>query len=267
VQHGFETTVLTRSASTLTDVPVGVTVAEVDYSSLASLELAIKGQDGVVCTVSALGLSSQTNLIEACVSVGVKHFIPADFASISTDPKATLLPFQAPFIAVQRILQETAAKGLMNYSVIATGLFFEYIIEKGVGIDIKKRNINLFDNGVNPFSATRVETIGKAIAAVFKNWEVVKNRTMFIHDIVLTQAKLLEMAEKYDPQGQWIVNNTTSEDAMQSQSAFAVLVAAIFSGKFDSAYDKVDNELLGLGYMTEDEVEDAIANELRRVQV
>jgi uncharacterized protein YbjT (DUF2867 family) len=79
VKAGFETTVLTRSAQSLQNLPAGVQVREVDYDSDESLKSALEGQHAVVSTVAMSAITNQKRIIDAAVSVGVKHFIPAEF--------------------------------------------------------------------------------------------------------------------------------------------------------------------------------------------
>lgn len=53
VKAGFDVTVLTRCRSSVEGVPVGVAVVEVDYTSIDSLEHALRGHDAVVSTVTS----------------------------------------------------------------------------------------------------------------------------------------------------------------------------------------------------------------------
>jgi hypothetical protein len=138
---------------------------------------------------------------------------------------------------------------------------------KGIGNDIKKRTINLYENGVHVLSTTKVKMITTTIASTFKSPEAVRNRTIVVHDIMLTHARLLEMTKNYNPRSQWMVKNLSSEERMKGKSSFDVLGATIFSGKFQTTCKHLNDELLGLGFMREDEVERAIIDELARIWI
>lgn len=79
VKAGFETTVLTRSAQALYDLPAGCQVCEVDYDSDDSLKSALQGQDAVISTVAMSAITNQKRIVDAAIHAGVKHFIPAEF--------------------------------------------------------------------------------------------------------------------------------------------------------------------------------------------
>ena len=101
---GFETTVLTRSAQALQGLPDGVQVREVDYDSDDSLKSVLQGQDAVVSTLAMSAITNQKRIIDAAISAGVKHFIPAEFTVESRHPDARRLPLLASVIDIQDYL-------------------------------------------------------------------------------------------------------------------------------------------------------------------
>lgn len=79
-------------------------------------------------------------------------------------------------------------------------------------IDIHKRKAELFNGGNVPVSASRKTTTAKAIAAVLKNHEKVKDHVVHVHDVLITQSQCLNMAKKYTPAGQtWIVTEPDAD--------------------------------------------------------
>ncbi|KAH7147122.1 hypothetical protein B0J13DRAFT_665251 [Dactylonectria estremocensis] len=269
---GYTVTLFSRNPSNVKDIPPGVQVAQVDYSSKKSLVKALKGQDAVVATIGAAGLSSQKLIIDASIEAGVMRFIPSDFGSFTTDPDARDFPFLKAIIEIQDYLKEKAAAGAIEYTIFSTGAFLEVVIASPLLVDVANRSVELFDKGVHRFSSTSVSTIGKAIANALKAPDATKNRNLKIHEFVFTQAKVLELAKKHSPPGtQWTETQVDPEQALSEATAkakenpadikagYTLIKAALLGGKFRAAYDKVDNELLGVRLLPDDEIEAKIA--------
>lgn len=122
LKAGFKPTVLTRSASTITGVPDGVPVREVDYASEESLRKALQGHDAVVCTVAGTAVASQKPLVDAAIAAGVKHFIPADYAMSLKSPEVRVLPPYTDVKGIEDYLRAKSAKiewtiGLLSLAV------------------------------------------------------------------------------------------------------------------------------------------------------
>ncbi|GFG16747.1 isoflavone reductase-like protein [Aspergillus udagawae] len=275
VKAGFSVTVLTRSRSSIQGVPTGVEVTEVDYASADSLEHALRGHDAVVSTISPAGFMIQKPAIDASIRAGVKRFIPADFGALSTAPEAQGLPVHARPLEIQNYLKEKAHSGELEYTIFAVGVFLDYIVSRPTVVDSVNRTAVLYDNGEHPFSATSLASIGKAVVGALKNADATRNRVLYVHDMVLTQRKVLALAKKYSPPAEaWTessvdaeatladLGNQISEKGMQMPLVAGLFKAAVLSGKYPSAYKKVDNEMLGLGIMDEEALEAMFAANL-----
>ncbi|GFF56620.1 hypothetical protein IFM61392_06607 [Aspergillus lentulus] len=268
IKSGFSVTVLTRSRSSIQEVPAGVEVVEVDYASADSLEQALRGHDAVVSTINSAAFMIQKPAIDASIRAGVKRFIPADFGALTTAPEAQDLPVHARPVEIQDYLKEKAELGELEYTILAVGLFLEYVVSSPFVVDRVNRTAVLYDGGEHPFSTTSVASIGKAVAGALKNADATRNRVLHVHDMVLTQKKVLALAKKYNPPAEaWTESdvdaeaeladmvNQISEKGMEMPLVLGLLKAAVFSGKYPSAYKKVDNELLGLGITNEEVLE------------
>jgi hypothetical protein len=253
-----------------------VEVAQVDYSSVDSLVRALRGQDAVVSTVGAEAISGQKLVIDASIQAGVKRYIPSDWGALTTDPEAQALPVHAPVVEIQKYLAEKARSGDLEYTIFSTGPFLDFVISVPFAVDFANRIVELYDNGEHPFSTTSVASIGKAVVGALRNAEATKNRVLFVHDIVLTQAKLLALGKKHTALGEkWTENAVDSQaelqkvmdsiakDGLDMPKSVALLKAALLSGKYAAEYKSVDNELLGLGLLTEEELEAKMFNDIR----
>ncbi|KAH7165214.1 hypothetical protein EDB81DRAFT_917183 [Dactylonectria macrodidyma] len=269
---GFEVTVFTRVGSATKDLPEGVHVAQVDYSSLSSLTEALKGKDAVVSTLNGDAILGQTLIIDAAIQAGIKRFVPADFGSITTDPNAWDLPCHYPTVQIQQHLAAKARDGQIEWTIFSTGPFLDLVLTFPFAFNFANQTVELFDNGKHRFSGSTTSSIGKAIAASFKNPEATKNRNVFIHNIVTSQGELVEIAKKLSPAGvEWAVTNVDGKAELQKQlddaatngpnlgNIIGMLKAAILSGGYESEYKVVDNELLGLEIWTKQDLEALVA--------
>lgn len=269
-------TVFTRSESSKKDLPIGVRVAEVDYASLDSLVNALKGKSTVVSTLNGDAILGQKLIIDAAIQAGVQRFIPADFGSLTTHPEAQKLPVHYPLVQIQKYLTEKAEKGEIEYTIFSTGPFLDLILSFPFAFDYANKKAELISNGQHPFSTTTTVTIGKAVARALKDPQATKNRNIFIHDIVTTQAKLVALAKTHSPPGvQWTETNVDARVELKKllddvakvrinhYTAVGLLRAAIFSGQYPSEYKTVDNEHFQLGFWVEDDLDKLVASKVQ----
>ncbi|GJC79067.1 bifunctional pinoresinol-lariciresinol reductase [Colletotrichum liriopes] len=274
VNAGFNVTVLGRSDSAKEGLPASVDFKVVDYASIDSLTPALQGQDVVVSTVSKGGLLTQPVVIDACIKAGVKRYIPSDWGSFTTDPKAhsELAVVIGPMINTQKYVIEKALAGEIEYTIFSIGGFTDFFAQLPIAFDFTNKSVELYDNGEHRFSSTSIASIGKAVVGALKNPEATKNRNLKIHELVLSQAQLLALAKKYSPPGtQWKETKLDGkaefdkalkaalEDPYNEHKMLGVIKTALFSGRYAAVYEKVDNELVGVPLLTEKDLEARMA--------
>ncbi|KAL4740266.1 hypothetical protein BDV11DRAFT_204457 [Aspergillus similis] len=263
----FTVTVLTRSVSPETSLPPGAALKQVDYTSIESLKTALAGHDIVISTLSPSAMSLQKPVIDAAIAVGVKRFIPAEYGAMTSDPVGRKLPFHRDAVEIHEYLEETAAAGLIEYTVFGVGVFMELLFTTALVVDLDHREVRLFDGGIHPFSTSRLETVAKAVVASLHKPEETRNRVIRVHDAVLTQRELLDMAKGRTPALEWkeaYVDAQAEIDGIlkQLEKEFnpalvpRLFAAALMSGRYGGEYKEVDNELLGLGFMIEREIDE-----------
>lgn len=271
VDAGFIVTVLTRNAGSVTGLPQGVKISEVDYSSPESLEAALRGNDVAISTMGMGALPVQKPVIDACIKAGVRRFIPNDFGSFTSDPKAQeVLPFLAGFGGVHKYLAEKAEAGVLEWTHFSTGGFLENFVQMPSIVDFQNRKAVLYNYGNHPLSVTRRASVGKAMAAALAKPDTTKNRDLFIHDALISQAKLVAIGKRV-VKGEWtetyLDGNAEYKMALEAQqngdfsqmSILRLLSAALLTGQFAGAYLTVDNDMLGLGYLSDEKLEATIA--------
>ncbi|KAH7024773.1 uncharacterized protein B0I36DRAFT_366687 [Microdochium trichocladiopsis] len=279
VEAGFNVTLLSRSESAKEGLPGSVKFTIVDYTSLDALVAALRGQDVVVSTVSGGGLLAQTTAIDASIKAGVKRYIPSYWGSFTIDPKARndLADLHGPIFDAQKYVTEKARAGEIEYTMFSVGSFTDYFTERPfAAFDFDDKSVELFDGGKHSFSSTSIAGIGKAVVGALRNAEATKNRHLKVHEVVLSQAQLLALAKKYSPAGtQWKETNLDGkaefdkalkavlEDPSDKYKIIKVMLTGLMGGRYKTVYDEVDNELVGLPFVTEEDIESKLASALR----
>lgn len=268
-------TVLSRSQKSDAYDP-SVKVIQVDYNSKESLTSALQGQDAVVSTLGWAATDGQKILIDAAIAAGVKHFIPSEFGSCTTNPELRNVPMYSGIANVREYLIEKSRTGALSYSVLACGAFLEFYLNSPSLIDIANRKAVLIDGGDNRMSTTSLESVGKAIAGILKHPNETKNRTVYVSQAILTQNKVLNIAKEIRPDIKWDISRVESNPMFQE--ALAAFAAGDYSAgtvlklvtstagagdRYGAAFDKTDNQLLGIEALSEDELKEIIAEKFK----
>ncbi|KFY40632.1 hypothetical protein V495_05325 [Pseudogymnoascus sp. VKM F-4514 (FW-929)] len=269
LKAGFKLTVLTRSASSLKDLPDGVEVRQVDYSSLESLQQSLQGHDAVVSTVAGAAVASQKPLIDAAISAGVKHFIPADYAMSLKSPGIRALPPYTDVLEIENYLR--ARSDRINWTIVACGGFLEYLFDLPFLLDLKNRTIEIVNGGDIPFSTSEFSTAAKAIAGALKQPERVSDHCIQVHAILITQKMALEIVKKYDPKPEfWVVSeedgdvqfekglNMLKSGQLTMAAASTLMAGAIWSGEHKAAFEETDNEWLRIEMIARERLEEIL---------
>ncbi|KAI1347129.1 hypothetical protein F5Y01DRAFT_296150 [Xylaria sp. FL0043] len=259
VNAEFSVTALTREGSTAT-FPAGVASKAVDYSSIASLTAALEGQDALVSTIATAAIAGQQPLVDAAVAAGVKRIIPSEFGLntriLGTDPIASIL--QGKIKTLNYIHEKWRQNPSFTWTGISTGLFFDGPYEPHpTGLDKTTKTATIYDSGNEPYQASNLALIGKAVAGVLKHLELTTNRYISIASFNPSQNQILELVEKITGE-KWTVNRVPSSEQQKigleklskgDYSAFSNLLRRrIYGDGAGLAVEGPDNavELLGL---------------------
>ncbi|KAI9649186.1 hypothetical protein NHQ30_001754 [Ciborinia camelliae] len=264
----FNISVLTRSTST--QFPPSVTVLPVDFTSISSLTSALQSQkiDAVISAVGNEGLEGQSLLIDAAVAAGVKRFLPSEFGSDLSNPITKTFPVFGHKVATAAHLEAAAAKNpTFTYTYVRNGAFLDWGLEQNFLVDTASGNPSIYDGGDQLFSATTLETVGKAVVAVLEKFEETKNRAVYIQDLQTSQNRILEIAKKVAPEKTWepvpvetaAILKSSNEKLAKGEITMEVMIGYIIVSLFGNGYggkmEKTDNELLGLKEKTDADIE------------
>lgn len=268
---GFDITVLTRQGSDKTFDP-RVHIAKVNYESFDSLKNALAGQDIVVSTlnVGAIPRPIHLRIIDAAAAAGVKRFVPSEYGCDNTNPQTAKLPVFGDKVSIQEHLKNASQDSGLSYSLLITGPFLDWGIEKGFILNLSGPTATLYDGGERTFSATTLSGVGKGIVGIINNLDATKNTTVYIDEARVSQKELLRLSGKnIDSQ---IVQTTDLEKAAfeelgkpspnPARFATQFILRAIFGEGFGSLFDpkKLSNDLFGLKPLSEQELRGLFAN-------
>ena len=270
---GYHVTALTREGSNNTSrLPKSsnLSVAQVDYSSVQSLEAALRGHAVVISTLTSTSVGDQNPLIDAAIAAGVARFIPSEFGSDVLNEKRNQLPVFEGKVKTHEYLKAAAAKHPgFAYTVICTGAFLDWGLH-GFVVNVPERTAIIYNGGDVPFSATNLDTIGRAVVGVIEHLPETANRPVYIHDAVVTQNQLIHYAKVKDGR-EWKVTHKSTEEMRLSSleqvakgnTDWSVLQNFVFSSFLGEGYgiefsDHLDNELLGIKGLTEAEVRELV---------
>ncbi|TVY88304.1 Isoflavone reductase-like protein, partial [Lachnellula willkommii] len=270
----FQVTVLTRSKKPGA-YDSSVRVIEVDFTSVESLTAALQGIDALVSTVSSTAIEGQTILIDAAITAGVKRFIPSEYGNCTTNPKLESFPVYSSMTKVRQYVQEKAKARKITWTVLASGGFLDFLFAKPILFDFANHKVTLYDGGDNRISSTSLPNVGKAIAGILKNSAATKNKIVRTSEIILTQNKILRIAEGLRPDITWEISTAQTsailKEGLDGVSAgdfsvptiMKIIVSTALAGDvYGCAYDETDNELLGIKELTEEDFKKLVAERL-----
>lgn len=263
-------TVLSRNSSTAT-LPCSVKVVHVDYTSLPDLTNALKGQDAVVSALTTVAMEMQLPLIEASIAAGVKRFMPSEFSADIDNPKSSTLPIYQPKIAIHKTLQAQAQTNpKFTYTLVRNGVLLDWSMAQGFIFAFDSITPPLYDGGDRPFSVSNLASVGQAVVGVLRHFDETCNRVVYVHDLVITQNKILSIARKLASERKWnpVVMKTADMEAesrdnyakgvISLHSSLGFLYRAAFGEGYGGEFQHVDNELIGTGFKTDTDLEELV---------
>ncbi|RDW85358.1 hypothetical protein BP5796_03683 [Coleophoma crateriformis] len=276
----FTVTILTRqsqhpgTAPELSPFPSGVSVVPVDYTSLSALTSVLANQDALVSAVpsSPAAVLAQKQFASACIAAGVSHFIPSEFGSDTDNVLSRSLPLFAPKVELQEYLEQIVKPNPdFSYSLVRTNAFLDSALQRGFFVNLPSKGqgvTDIFGSGDQLFSTTTRSTIGKAVVAILAKVDACKNRSIFVHDIALSQRQLLDIAKKVCPSGSWDEKKIDLEEMEKAvfegkdKDPRSCLKLTVWKEGYGGHFKKVDNDLLGIQGLTMVEVEAMVKNQL-----
>jgi hypothetical protein len=202
--QSFHVVLLQRPSSARPSVPPSKEVKTAilpNEPSDADLEDALAGVDVLISALDEGHVDLHRRLADACITTGVRRFIPPDFGSVRSDDAYALDLLQG--YRNKQLTQWHCRRlaedhpGAFTWTAIVTGHFFDMGLEvpELLGIDIAKEKALLFDGGKAKWSATTREQVGRAVVSVITDEDKTANQVFLVHSFCISQLELLEVVQ------------------------------------------------------------------------
>ena len=170
------------------------------------------------------------------------------------------LPVFGPKVAVNKHVEEKARENPnFSYTNIRTGAFLDWGLQKSFLLDWASGKPRIYDNGEQLLSTTTLASIGQAVVGVLLHPEETKNRAVQVHDMSISQNKLLAIAKKVAPnkalepyhESTAEIFKATNEKIAKGDYSLPVMYDHIICSLFGEGYGALhasedDNKLLGV---------------------
>lgn len=241
----FDVTIVSRPNSSYTSPYPSVHVAKVELTDKQALTDVMKGHDVALITLGGLeALERNTKaIVDAAIAAGVRRVIPSEFGVDTTRIPEKQKVAYATKLNIHDYLDEKVAEGSIEYTLICTGLFFDWGLQTGFfGIDIHKKKASIFSGGNNKFDSTTLDGISRGVAAVLLEPSAFKNKAVRIHDFFVTQNEILSVLEE-ETGSKYEVEEVDADELLRQG------FEAIERGEFNEAsvYKVVKGSLYGTG--------------------
>ena len=129
-----------------------------DYFNVESLVTALKNIEVVICTISGPSLDLQFMILEAAKKTGIRRFFPSEFG-----PDPRLGGNVVMYDIKKGVLNAVISSGI-EWTVIAPGLFTEYLYDSFFGFDLKNHCAILYGSRYSVVSFSCIKSVGEYVA-------------------------------------------------------------------------------------------------------
>jgi len=194
----------------------GAEIIEGDVTSVEDLTRAAKGCDTIVSILggNALFEGNEKNLIVAAKAAGVKRIVPSQYGMDTRDlPKGTALQGKIDF------LEAIKAAGL-DWTVILTGVFYEFWYSAGFGFDHQNGSITVLEDGNVKMSATLTADVAKFVPEILASPDS-RNAVVTIAGEILTQNEAIKIFEEVSGKKFQVTKKTLSDCKKELAGGFS----------------------------------------------
>jgi len=169
---------------------LGASISEGDVTDVDSVVQALKDVDTIVSVVGSAQVGDQFKLLEAAKkSPSVKRFVPSGYGFDLTHLGQDSLLYGK--VKVDQAIQESG----LDYTLISTGCFYEFLFSEGFGFDHQKGVLNLPGTGDEVMFTTHTSDIAKFVPQILLDPHS-KNSSIFIQGERTTLRKAIQIFEK-----------------------------------------------------------------------
>jgi NADH dehydrogenase len=201
----------------------GVELVHGDLRNRASLDAACQGVTAVISTASSMPFSyqpgendiqtvdtdGQTNLIEAAVAAGVKHFIYTSFTMENDFPLSN----------AKRTVEKHLKESGLTYTILRPGYYMEVWLSPAVGFDPANAKAQIYGSGENPISWISFPDVAQFAVKCLDNPEAVNAILPLGGPEALSQLEMVKIFEEIG--GRSFEIQKVPENALEEQQKSA----------------------------------------------
>ncbi|KAH6677950.1 hypothetical protein F5X68DRAFT_245794 [Plectosphaerella plurivora] len=183
LQNGFIVTIISRPVGKpVSDLPREITVKKSEYTDVASLTIALEGQDALVEAFNPAAAIHQGPILEAALAAGVRHIVTPDFSSDTFNPNIhEALVFENKLkaqVALETVVAANPDK--LSWTAIIVGPWYDWLIEKDLfWVNKHTKTITRVGSGDQKVSVSRQGVCGEALVAVLQSPAKYHNRPAY----------------------------------------------------------------------------------------
>ncbi|CEJ82525.1 hypothetical protein VHEMI02584 [[Torrubiella] hemipterigena] len=283
-------TALTRNTAN-TNLPAGVTLAVIDYSSPDTITAALANHTLLIITLAPNAPpTTHSILVRAAAAAGIRYIIPNSYGGDITNTSMGSDTLLGPVAAAQRAEIEELG---MHWIAVCCGFWYDYSLAGGearFGFDFDKRAVTLYDEGDMAIPTSTLAQIGRAVAAVLSLKEMPDDEAdssltlasfvdkgLYLKSFVVSQKDMLESVKRVTgtTDADWTVTKESSkkryEEGMAmvkkgNMAGFGKLLYArgFYPDTYHNLLDKTQNDILGL---PEENLDDATQDAVNLVPI
>lgn len=155
--------------------------------------------DLVINTLSQVYYDLQKDIIDAAIQNGVPRFVPSEFGhdTMNKQIQERLPPYAERARAIE-YLEQVSKDGKIEWVALATGAVLDRgLLSGNLGFDIKWQSASIDGNDTAHWAASSSPWVGKAMHAIIKHWDEVKNRFLYAHGLIVTSREIIKSLEKH----------------------------------------------------------------------
>ncbi|PYI12697.1 NAD(P)-binding protein, partial [Aspergillus sclerotiicarbonarius CBS 121057] len=276
---GHTVTVVQRKDSSKAG-PEGLPTVKVDYQNKEELVSTFTGQDVVISAVPFPQLDSEKIVIDACIAASVRRYIPSEFTTMLESPLSITLPMAKEKVLIRQYLNSviTSTASPTTWTSVNNGAFFDMALKYGVlGPNPMAKKAVFHNGGDQTIAVSTLSDIATAIVKMLESdskFEATANQPVYICSAAVSERRLTELVSEVTgidfgtPENVSVKELIAASDEKLKQGDKSVIINYYYQMMYGEGYKGGDfmefnwNERLGLRIMSEEELKEAIRQNL-----
>jgi nucleoside-diphosphate-sugar epimerase len=201
LRNGFTVAVVSRpNGKSSSGLPSEVIVKTSEYTDVATLVVALEGQDALVEAFNPASAIHQGPILEAALAAGVRHIITPDFSSDTFNPNVHETLLLENKLKAKKVLKVVVAAhpNTLSWTAIIVGPWYDWLIEKDYfWVNKHTKTITCVGSGDQKVSISRYEVCGEALVAVLQSPAKYRNRPAYFANHTVSTNELISIVKDH----------------------------------------------------------------------